>query len=106
MSFQVALEALGTDASRWDDVSAALDGASTSATGLTLTTAQLSWAAEVVGLTTTYEAMRAKTERLLREGATETSTVAEGLRTVSTTYEGSDETARQRLESAWAPVDE
>lgn len=106
MSFQVALQALGADAGVWDDVSTALDGATTSASGLTLTTAQLSWAAEVIGLTTTYEAMRAKTERLLGEGATETSTIAEGLRTVKTTYEGSDEGAKARLESAWAPIDE
>ncbi|MFQ6172657.1 hypothetical protein ACK8HX_13695 [Oryzobacter sp. R7] len=106
MSFRVALEALSADAGVWDEVSTTLDGASTTAAGLGLTTSQLSWAAEVVGLTATYESMRAKTERLLGEGATQTSTIAEGLRTVKTTYEGSDEAAKQRLESAWAPIDE
>lgn len=103
MSFEVALEALGDDAGVWDGVSGTLSTATTSASSLTLTTSQLSWAAEVVGLTTTYESMREKIERLLREGTTATETIAANLRTVKTTYEGHDEAAKQRLASAWSP---
>ncbi|MFC7488015.1 hypothetical protein ACOCJ7_18375 [Knoellia sp. CPCC 206453] len=103
MSFEVALQALGDDAAVWDDVSSTLSTATTSASSLTLSTSQLSWAADVVGLTTTYESMRAKIERLLREGTTETDTIAANLRTVKTTYEGHDEAAKQRLAAAWSP---
>ena len=103
MSFEVAIQALQDDAVVWDGVSATLSTATTSATSQTLTTSQLSWAADVVGLTETYESMRAKIEKLLREGTTETNTIAANLRTVMTTYEGHDEAAKQRLASAWTP---
>src|SRR6476469_7668080 len=106
MTLKVALEALSSDAGVWDDVSTTLGSARDSATGLTVTQGQMSWAADVTGLLQTYEAMRSKTERLLGGGATQTSTIAQGLRTVKTTYEGSDQAAVQRLSSAWTPKDE
>jgi len=106
MTLKVALEALASDAGVWDDVSSTLGSARDSASGLTVTQAQMSWASDVTGLLQTYEAMRAKTEGLLGGGATQTSTIAQGLRTVKTTYEGSDQAAVERLSSAWAPKDE
>ena len=106
MTLKVALEALASDAGVWDDVSTTLGSARDSASGLTVTQGQMSWASDVTGLLQTYEAMRSKTEGLLGGGATQTSTMAQGLRTVKTTYEGSDGAAVERLSSAWAPKDE
>lgn len=106
MTLKVALEALASDAGVWDDVSTTLGSARDSASGLTVTQGQMSWASDVTGLLQTYEAMRSKTEGLLGGGATQTSTMAQGLRTVKTTYEGSDRAAVERLSSAWAPKDE
>ena len=106
MTLKVALEALASDAGVWDDVSTTLGSARDSATGLTVTQGQLSWASDVTGLLQTYEAMRAKTEQLLGGGATQTATIAQGLRIVKTTYEGSDQAAVERLSSAWAPKGE
>ncbi len=106
MTLKVALEALASDAGVWEDVSTTLGTARDSASGLTVTQGQMSWASDVTGLLQTYEAMRSKTEGLLGAGATQTSTMAQGLRTVKTTYEGSDQAAVERLSSAWAPKDE
>ena len=106
MTLKVALEALAADAGVWDDVSSTLGGARDSATGLTVTQGQMSWAADVTGLLQTYESMRSKTETLLGDGSTQTSTIAHGLRQVKTTYEGSDQAAVDRLSSAWAPKDQ
>ena len=86
MTLKVALEALASDAGVWDDVSTTLGSARDSASGLTVTQGQMSWASAVTGLLQTYE--------------------AQGLRTVKTTYEGSDQAAVERLSSAWAPKDE
>ena len=105
MTLKVALEALAADAVVWDDVSSTLGGARDSAVGLTVSEAQMSWAADVTGLLQTYESIRSKTQTLLGDGATQTSTMAEGLRQVKATYEGSDQAAVERLSSAWAPTD-
>jgi hypothetical protein len=102
-TLKVALEALAADAGVWDDVSTTLTSARDSASGLTVTEGEMSWASDVTGLLQTYEAMRSKTEGLLGGGATQTSTIATGLRTVKSTYEGSDQAAVERLSSAWAP---
>lgn len=106
MTLKVALEALAEDAGVWDEVSTTLASARDSAAGLTVTENEMSWASDVTGLLQTYESMRSKTEALLGGGATETSTIAEGLRTVKTTYEGSDQAAVERLSSAWAPKEQ
>jgi len=106
MTLKVALEALAQDAGVWDDVSSTLGGARDSASSLTVTEGQMSWAADVTGLLQTYESMRSKTQTLLGDGSTQTSTIAQGLRQVRTTYEGSDQAAVERLSSAWAPKDQ
>jgi hypothetical protein len=106
MDLKVALAALASDARVWDDVSSTLGGARGSATGLTVTEGEMSWAADVTGLLQTYEAMRSKTARLLAGGETQTATIARGLLTVKATYEGSDQAAVERLASAWAPKDQ
>lgn len=105
MSLSVGLEALGHDAGLWDRVSSVLSTASAEAGGLTLTTNKLSWAAAEEGLVDTYEAARARVERLLREGTEETVLIASTLRDVKAQYEASDANARATFEGQWEPED-
>ncbi|MGL4177780.1 MAG: hypothetical protein ACRCSN_17110 [Dermatophilaceae bacterium] len=103
MGFEAQLQALADDAAVWDRVATTLSGASSSAAGRALHVAELSWAGEVTGLVSTYESIRAKVERLLKEGSTETGTISDGLITVKQTYEGTDAAAQAELQSAWRP---
>lgn len=103
MSVTVGLEALAHDAGLWDGVSHTLASASGVATGLTLGTPSLSWAAEVVGLVSVYEAARARVETLLAEGATETGVIATTLLQVKSAYEATDEEERAVYNGMWEP---
>jgi hypothetical protein len=58
MTYEVQLEALKADADMWDETSSTLLDASTNAWSLNLHEYELSWAAEVVGLTDTYSAIQ------------------------------------------------
>lgn len=103
MSMKVNLDALTADAVLWEGVSGTLGSSSRSAAGLTLSSVSLSWAAEEVGLLDVYEAARARVERLLREGETETETIAVTLRQVRTAYESTDESERAVYRGIWDP---
>lgn len=103
MTLQVALDALSKDAGMWGGVSDVLSDASSTATGLTLDTGSLSWAAEVVGLVPVYEAARARLQTLLSEGATETETIAATLRQVKAAYESTDAAESAAFRGLWDP---
>lgn len=103
MAIDVALQALKNDAVLWDGVSATLSTASGSASGLSLSAGQLSWAADEIGLVALYESARSKVEQLLREGSEETGTIADTLVSVKTVYESNDENAQNGLHGLWDP---
>ena len=69
MTYEVQLAALKTDADTWDQTSSTLLTASNSAWGLNLGEYELSWAAEAVGLTTTYSSIQTKVASMLRPRA-------------------------------------
>lgn len=103
MSVTVGLEALAADAVLWEGTAATLGAASRAAGGLTLSTVSLSWAAGEEGLADVYEAARARVERLLSEGSTETGVIAATLRQVKGAYESNDEAQRAAYDGVWEP---
>jgi hypothetical protein len=100
----VQLEALKTDADMWDQTSTTLLNACTNAWGLDLGEYELSWAAEVVGLTDTYTAIQSKVAGLLSEGSTETSNISSTLLTIKRNYEQNEDNAEQHYKGAWEPI--
>lgn len=101
MTLQADLNALETDAGTWDTISSTLAFAAGSADGLTLGTPQLSWAAEVTGLTTTYADFQDQVAERLRQGEANTSELAGGLRQVKRSYESTDTTVRDNYVGLW-----
>ncbi len=101
MTYQVALEALSSDAALWEGTSSALISASTQADGQRLTVDQLSWAAEVTGLTLTYDSLQTKVQTLLAEGGAETANIATTLRAVRKNYEENEQKAQDRYKGTW-----
>lgn len=99
MTFEAAMQALTDDAKRWDGVADATRTAADKAGGLTVHASQFSFAGGSVS--TAFEDVRSLVEELLRGGATEMAGAATALRQVRTTYEGTDEAARQRLAGTW-----
>ncbi|GAA2714061.1 hypothetical protein [Actinoplanes palleronii] len=67
MTLQVALEALRSDAARWERVAHVTNSASAGAQTLGLSPVQLSWASLETGLSNTYDSLLDKTVRLLDE---------------------------------------
>lgn len=104
MTYEVQLAALKTDADMWDQTSSDLLTACTSAWGLNLGEYELSWAAEVVGLTTTYSSIQSKVAGLLSEGSTETGNISSTLMTIRHNYEQNEDNAEQEYKGAWVPI--
>jgi hypothetical protein len=104
MTYEVQLAALKSDADTWDQTSSDLLNACTNAWGLNLGEYELSWAAETVGLTTTYSSIQAKVAGLLSEGSTETSNISGTLMTIKHNYEQNEDNAEQRYQGAWEPI--
>ena len=100
-TLQAALDALSHDATTWDDVSSTLSSAATSASGEFLDDDQFSWAGSATGLTATYAALKDKIAGLCAGGSQETAAAAQELRNVKTTYEGTDEAAKNKLHGVW-----
>jgi len=103
MTYEVALEALASDATMWDDTSTTLLTASTSAWDQSLGVSELSWAADVVGLNTTYAFLQGKVAGLLSEGSTETGNIASTLRAIKKNYEDDEQRAEAAYQRAWEP---
>jgi uncharacterized protein YukE len=100
-TLQAALDALSHDATSWDAAAEVTSDAMTAASQQTLTVSDLSWAAGVVGLSDTYDSMVQKMVGLLSGGTIEMREIATELRAVKTTYEGTDDAARARLDGVW-----
>jgi len=65
---------------------------------------ELSWAAEAVGLTTTYSSIQTKVAGLLTEGSTETGNISSTLMTIKHNYEQNEDNAEQQYQGAWEPI--
>ncbi len=101
MTYEVALAALGKDAANWDDTATVLTTEGATARGLTLTTADLSFAADWTGLTRTYSALQSKVAGLLEGGATDTTAIATTLRTVRKNYQENETQATESYKGTW-----
>jgi len=104
MTYEVQLAALKSDADTWDETSSTLLTACNSAWSLSLGEYELSWAAEAVGLTTTYSSIQTKVAGLLTEGSTETGNISSTLMTIKHNYEQNEDNAEQQYQGAWEPI--
>ncbi len=105
MSYEVQLEALGHDARIWDETSDVLGAASSSASGITVTTISSSVVADATGFNGAYSELQTFVSGLLAEGSTATGTMASTLRDVRKQYEADDAAAMTRIGAEWAPVE-
>lgn len=101
MTYEVALHALGKDAAMWEQTSSVLTDEGGNARMLNLTTADLSFAADWTGLTTTYAGVQSKVADLLTGGGTETEHIATVLRTVKKNYEDNEAKAKASYHGTW-----
>ena len=104
MTYEVQLAALKTDADMWDQTSDALLTAENNAWSQNLGEYELSWAAEAVGLTTTYSSIQNKVGMLLAGGSTETGNISNTLLTIKHNYEVNENSAEQQYRGAWEPI--
>jgi hypothetical protein len=104
MTYEVQLRALKTDADMWDSTSDTLLTAENAAWGLLLGEPELSWAAAVVGLTDSYNAVQEKVGWLLADGTTQTGNISSTLLQVKRNYEVNEQNAEQHYKGAWEPV--
>jgi hypothetical protein len=104
MTYEVQLAALKTDADMWDQTSDALLTAENNAWSQNLGEYELSWAAEAVGLTTTYSSIQSKVASLLSEGSTETGNISSTLLTIKRNYEQNEDNAEQHYRGSWEPI--
>lgn len=104
MTYEVQLEALKKDANMWQQTSDDLWKAENSAWGLNLTVHELSWAAETVGLTETYNTLQNKVAMLLAGGSTETGKISTTLLTVRHNYEVNEDAAEKSYQGTWEPI--
>jgi hypothetical protein len=91
----VALEALESDAARWDAAAAELRKAATTAARMTVERGAFSFAGG--GVASAYEAVRGRTEALLHQGAGELDAIAAGLRSAAAAYAAADAAGAHRL---------
>jgi hypothetical protein len=97
----VALEALESDAARWNDAATRLRTAAAAAAGLVLDAGAFSFAGQAAA--DAYEALRIRTETLLAQGADELDAIAAALRTSAATYAAEEAAGAHRLEAAEVP---
>jgi len=103
MTIQAAMEALTSDAKRWDEVSTALSTASGTASGLALGSSvfpQLLGMSDL-DLDGIYTQLQSKVEHLLSEGSTETGAIADALVQVRKDFESTDQSVRDALKGVW-----
>jgi len=105
MSYEVQLEAMGHDAKIWDRTSEVLSTASSSASGITVTTITSSVVADATGFNSAYADLQTFVAGLLSEGSAATGTMASTLRDVKKQYEADDASARTRIGAEWSPVE-
>lgn len=103
MQFEVAIQAMCTDARTWKTTSDTLDQASDSASKLALDKSHLSFISDETGLLAAYEAIRSTVQRLTSEGFQRTGSLSETLIKVADEYERSDAAARNLYGKIWDP---
>jgi hypothetical protein len=101
MSLEVALDALQKDADKWSDTATTLSAAHDGATSITLTIKEFSWAGEHTDLLATYQEAQTKIAELCRQGAAEATGIKDALIATKTTYAGTDEAAKAKLDGVW-----
>ncbi|KUL25848.1 hypothetical protein [Actinoplanes awajinensis] len=101
MTLQVALEALRSDAARWERVAQVTHNASAGAQTLGLSPVQLSWASLETGLSNTYDSLLDKTVRLLDEATDVYRDLGITLERVAYAYETNDDNAARDLRGVW-----
>ncbi|MEO3927674.1 hypothetical protein ABGB07_27960 [Micromonosporaceae bacterium B7E4] len=99
----VALQALRHDAGLWRENAEVTRTAAEAMPGLTLTIAEMSWAAEGE-LLANYDTLRLKVERLLNEATWAFDGLAHTLDVVAYNYERSDTEAAAIYDNLWEPV--
>jgi hypothetical protein len=99
MTFKASMDALTKDAKRWDDTASMLQRARADCADMTLRAQDFSFMGGDVHKQ--YEEVRSFVEDYLRDGVRETSGAGDALRKVHSTYQGSDDAAKDRLKSAW-----
>lgn len=95
--FEVAIEALRTDASTWQGFADTMAGAATAADGLTIDSLAFSWVGEQIGISAAYEDVRALMAKLLSEGVQNFRDVAAALIASADAYEQDEINAASRM---------
>lgn len=101
--FKSNIDALRADAKAWQHVALVTSRAAGAADILRLTDAELSWASQRTGFSTTYEQARAKVERLLGEATTNFNELGALLDQVAAAYQANDQAAAKRMKGVWEP---
>jgi hypothetical protein len=101
VTVRAAIEALRHDVGVWDRVAQVTSLASEHARGLTLSEADLSWAANYTALLGTYAEIQRKAATLLGEATTVYTELGAALDKVADAYEMSDERAAAQLKGVW-----
>lgn len=105
MGFEVQRAALEHDAKIWAETSTTLSSASSSASGLSLSTNAVSVVGDATGFTGTYADIQDFVVGLLSDGSSATSTMAATLRDVKKQYEADEQSAVSRIGAEWSPVE-
>ncbi len=103
MTLQASIDAMRDDAGKWRGVAGVLKKAQNDAVPLTLTTKDLSFAADDTGMLLAYNEIKAKAERLLGEGNEILDKLATRLYEVADEYQRSDENASKKFQGVWDP---
>jgi len=103
MTLKASIQALHDDAKIWQDVADVTGKAAHEPEGFKLGESDLSWASQSTGLLDTYEEIRVKVARLLREGTDNFRSLSSALDKVAAEYEANDENASQKLKGIWDP---
>ncbi len=94
---QAAIASLRTDAAMFDDISAEIRAAATTADALRLTGFNFSFAADRAGMTTLYGDVQHRIVQLMNEAADVHGDLAMRLRRAADGYESADEAAERAL---------
>jgi hypothetical protein len=99
VTFEVSLNALSSDADKWDETAHTLAQASADASGMVVEATCFSFVGREAH--DAYEKARAYIEGFLRDGGTEASGAAAVLREVRAEYENADQRAADRFAKDW-----
>jgi hypothetical protein len=99
--YALALAALRDDAKQWQDCSTDLAAMKTTADSLDLEALHFSYLADKLGVTQIYQDFQSKMVRLIGEGETACTNVANALLTSAQTYQQEEEAGVHRMNNVW-----